>query len=90
MLTRVFTKNKDNKIEFTEKELKELLDEIYEYGYKEGKGQKIYTYVSPSWWTLQKPYYTYCTTATHNDDYSTTSDHTINLSTNTNTEGENK
>lgn len=90
MLTRVFTKNKNDKIEFTEKELKELLDEIYEYGYKEGKGEKTYTYVSPSWWTLQKPYYTYCTTTINSDDYSTTSDHTINLSTNTNTEGENK
>lgn len=89
MLTKVFTKNKNDKIEFTEKELKELLDEIYEYGYKEGKGQKIYTYTSPNWWTLQKPYYTYCTTTINGGDYSTTtSDHTINLS--TNTKGENK
>ncbi len=88
MLTRVFTKNKSDKIEFTEKELKELLDEIYEYGYKEGKGEKTYTYTSPSWWTLQKPFYTYTTTPGVLPKYEVTC--ATSTDTTTNTKGENK
>ena len=95
MLTRVFTKNKDNKIEFTEKELKELLDEIYNYGYKEGKGAKTYVYTSPSWLDIvNKPSWTYTTTPAIVPKYETTcttsTDTTCATSTNTttNTEGE--
>ncbi len=91
MITKTFTKNEKGKIEFTEKELKELLDEMYQYGYNVGKGYKTFVYTSPSWWNLNKPSWTYDTTPLRiNDDgYTiTTTDQTINVS--TNIEGENK
>lgn len=47
MFIKCFTKNKNNKIELTEEELKELLDEVYEYGYNEGN-KKTYWYTSPT------------------------------------------
>ena len=47
MFIKCFTKNRNNKIEFTEKELKDLLDEVYRHGYSEGKG-KNYWYTSPT------------------------------------------
>ena len=90
MITKTFTKNEKGKIEFTEKELKELLDEMYHYGYNEGKGHK-YIYTSPSWWNLNKPSWTYTTTPVYvydNDSITTSTDHSINIS--TNTKGENK
>ena len=89
MIVKTFEKNEKGKIEFTEKELKELLDEIYQYGYNEGKGYKTFIYTSPSW-TLNKPYWTYCsTTPVRGYEYTTTTaDQTINIS--TNVEGENK
>lgn len=43
MKVKVFIKNQNNKIEFTEKELRELLDEIYNEGYSDGAGNYIYT-----------------------------------------------
>lgn len=48
MRVKVFTKNQNNKIEFTEKELQKLLDEIYNEGYTDGyvngsKGNYVYT-----------------------------------------------
>lgn len=93
MITKTFTKNEKGKIEFTERELKELLDEMYQYGYNEGKGHKTYVYTSPSWWGLNRPSWTYSTTPLSNgvDKYATTTtttDQTINIS--TNVEGENK
>ena len=55
MFIKCFTKNKNNKIELTEQELKELLDEVYKYGYNEGN-KKTYWYTSPTvspWtWTV--------------------------------------
>ena len=60
MKTKIFTKNEKGKIEFTEKELKALLDEIYNEGYNDGKGRSyIYTtpYTSKPWWQ----YGTWCT-----------------------------
>lgn len=44
MKVKVFTKNQKGKIEFTEKELQKLLDEIYSEGYSDGsRGNYIYT-----------------------------------------------
>lgn len=60
MKTKVFTKNEKGKIEFTEKELKALLDEIYNEGYHDGKDRSyIYTtpYTPKLWWQ----YGTWCT-----------------------------
>lgn len=61
MKTKVFTKNEKDKIEFTEKELKALLDEIYNEGYNDGKNRS-YVYTTP--YTLQpwSQYRTWCTT----------------------------
>ena len=49
MKIKVFTKNQNNKIEFTEKELRKLLDEIYSEGYSEGysNGAGGYFYTTP-------------------------------------------
>lgn len=60
MKVKVFTLNDNGKIEFTENELKELLDEIYNTGYYEAT-HKGYIYYTP-WKYPQYPYYT--TTAT--------------------------
>ena len=60
MKTKIFTKNENGKIEFTENELKKLLDEIYNEGYYDGKSRSyIYTtpYTSKPWWQ----YGTWCT-----------------------------
>lgn len=48
MLVKVFTKNKNDKIELTEKELKELLDEAYWEGYR-SNSHLTYTYTTPNW-----------------------------------------
>lgn len=71
MKTKFFTKNKKNKIEFTEIKLKELLDEIYNDGYNDGYNDdksKTYIYTTPyrGWW-WNDVYYT-TTTATSNID----------------------
>lgn len=62
-MVKVFTKNKQGKIEFTESELKKLLDEVYQDGYQDGKGQHVYWYSPPWWyhgygydWTWYSPY----------------------------------
>lgn len=74
MISKTFIKNENGKIEFTERELKELLDEVYKNGYQEGKGRPVYVYTSPSWWNLNQPYYTYTTTtATTADTANSTS-----------------
>lgn len=60
MKTKIFTKNGNGKIEFTEAELKILLDEIYNEGYNDGKSIS-YIYTTPNrrtpWWQ----YGTWCT-----------------------------
>ena len=56
MLIKIFTKNKNDKIELNEKELKELLDEAYWEGYN--SKNYSWTYRSPT----ISPYY-YTTTA---------------------------
>lgn len=47
-MTKHFEKNKNGKIEFTEKELKNLLDEIYLQGMADGKQNGGYWWSSPS------------------------------------------
>ena len=71
MKTKIFTKNEKGKIEFTEKELEALLDEIYNEGYNDGKSRS-YIYTTPirttPWW-----YGTYCTADSTTDaKYTTT------------------
>jgi len=56
MLIKVFTTDRNGKIEFTPKELKELLDEAYWEGYK--ANNKNWTYTTPNWTPY---YYTTCT-----------------------------
>lgn len=53
MKVKVFTKNQNGKIEFTEDELRKLLDEIYNEGYWDGKGNN-YIYTTP--YTRTYPY----------------------------------
>lgn len=55
-MIKVFTTNKNGKIELTKDELKSLLDEAYWDGYS-SNNNVIYTYRSPSWTP-------YCWTAT--------------------------
>lgn len=97
-MIRTFTKNKDGKIEFTERELKKLLDEVYENGYQEGKNKSTFVYTTPNWWTWNNPnYYTYCsstnnsidtTTKTTLGDITTTADATIGFTKTSNIKGE--
>ena len=61
MKTKIFTKNEKGKIEFTEKELKKLLDEIYNEGYNDGKSRS-YIYTTPLW-----QYGTWCTAGSITD-----------------------
>ena len=56
-MIKVFTTNKDGKIELTKDELKKLLDEAYWEGYR--SNSDIYTYHSPNW----SPYQWSVTTA---------------------------
>ncbi len=44
MKTKVFTVNKNNKIEFTEEELQKLLDEVYYDGYEDGNRLRMITW----------------------------------------------
>ena len=46
-MIKVFTTNKNGKIELTKDELKKLLDEAYWEGYK--ANSTIYTYQTPNW-----------------------------------------
>lgn len=55
-MVKVFKFNEHDKIEFTQKELEALLNEVYDAGYT--KGYNRYTWVSPY-------YSTTCTTASN-------------------------
>lgn len=55
-MIKVFTLNKNGKIELTEKELKQLLDDAYWEGYRENT--HTWTYTSPNTWSP----YTWTTT----------------------------
>lgn len=67
MMIKIFTTNKNGKIELTKEELKELLNEAYWDGYK--SHSNTWTYTSPS--NITTPYY-----------YTTSSTGTITLNTN--------
>ena len=56
-MIKVFTLNKNGKIELTEKELKQLLDNVYWEGYRDNN--KSWTYTTP----LTYPYYSTTTTS---------------------------
>lgn len=58
-MIKVFTTNKDGKIELTKDELKSLLDEAYWEGFR--ANSHIYTYQTPNW----SPYQWSVTTATN-------------------------
>ncbi len=79
MKTKFFTKNENGRIEFTEKELKALLDEIYNEGYSDGKSRS-YTYTTPirttPWW-----YGTYYTAGSTTDSKTITNATTSDSST---------
>jgi len=81
MKVKVFTKNQNGKIEFTEEELRKLLDEIYNEGYWDGKGNN-YFYTTPSY--IHTYPYTLCSTSTT----TTSVDCSNELKTALNTEGE--
>ena len=51
MMIKVFTTNKDGKIELTKNELKALLDEAYWDGYRANNTK--YVYRTPSWTPYQ-------------------------------------
>ena len=60
-MIKVFTLNKNKKIELTEKELKELLDAAYWEGRNDVNKTYVYTTPYHNWW--EGPYYTTTTTA---------------------------
>lgn len=63
MKSKVFKKNKYGKIEFTESELKEVLDEIYNEGFNDGNNSYYY-YNTPYRYKPYPYYYTWCSTVT--------------------------
>ena len=61
-MVKVFTTNKNGKIEFTKQELEKLLNEIWNNGYSDGyNANKSYWWSSP---TITTPYYTTTSTCT--------------------------
>jgi hypothetical protein len=56
MKVKVFTLNENKKIEFTKNELKELLDEMYNEGYKDGANKYYYTTPYKPWWSTTPVY----------------------------------
>ena len=52
MMVKVFKFGENNKVEFTQKELENLLNEVYNNGYRDGRNSKDYTWTSPSWTCL--------------------------------------
>ena len=65
IMTRRFEKNKNGKVEFTEIELKKLLDEVYNEGYNNGKYCSKVIWDPPyryeDWWSTT-PHITWNTT----------------------------
>lgn len=68
-MIKVFTLNKNGKIELTEKQLKKLLDDVYQEGYRDNKH---YTWSSP----MTYPYY-YPSTVYYTTDSTSTNPYTI-------------
>ena len=61
-MIKIFTLNKNNKIELTKEELQKLLDESYWEGYRSGSNTN-WIYSTP---TFSNPYITCTTTSTSN------------------------
>lgn len=59
-MVKVFTPNKDGKIEFAKDELEKLLNEVW----YDGKSHATYTWTSPNWQTITTPYFATGTTIT--------------------------
>lgn len=78
-MIKVFTTNKNNKIELTKEELQKILDEAYWDGYRAGNGTS-WTYTSPNW----VPYRWTTTTSSTGNEY------TITASSSSTSNGENK
>ena len=64
-MIKVFTLNKNGKIELTKKELEQLLNESYWEGYR-NNNSRYWTYASPS---ITTPYITCTTSDTTNNPY---------------------
>lgn len=72
-MIKVFTTNKNNKIEFTKEELQKLLDEAYWDGYRANNG--TWTYTTPNY----NPFRWVTTTSSSGDNqYTVTYDTSIN------------
>ena len=71
-MIKIFTMNKNGKIELSKEELQKLLDDSYWEGYRASSGT-IYTYHSP---TIGSPWTITCNTATN-----TATANTIDLNT---------
>lgn len=61
-MIKVFTTNKNNKIEFTKEELQKLLDEAYWDGYRANNG--TWTYTTPNY----NPFHWVTTTSSSGDN----------------------
>lgn len=72
MKIRVFTLNKNNKIELTEAELKKLLDESYQDGRNDARTATISTPSYPYW-------YDNVTTTTYNLNTEASADGTVTI-----------
>ena len=72
MKIRVFTLNKNNKIELTEAELKKLLDESYQDGRNDARTATISTPSYPYW-------YDNVTTTTYNLNTEASADTTVTI-----------
>ena len=75
-MVKVFTKNKNGKIEFTEEELKKVLDEAFWEGYNMPR-----SYIWSSPYSFGREYYNWCSTSTSvtlNSPDMESDDYTIN------------
>lgn len=64
-MVKTFTMDKDNKVSFTQEELKSLLDECYWAGYNDGHKTWVYTtpnFYQGDWWNQK---WTVSTTASN-------------------------
>ena len=73
-MIKVFTLNKNGKIELTEKELKKLLDDAYWEGYRDNT--HTWTYTTPNW----QPYTWYSTTCASSGNAATSKTITLTSS----------
>ena len=72
-MIKVFTTNKNNKIELTKEELQKTLDEAYWDGYRAGNSTS-WTYTTPSW----TPYRWVTSTTSTGNEYTITASSTCN------------